>query len=130
MSFPEDIAVQLNAVGVGVWPGTRSTRTIYIGEMPDSPDACICLYGEPGRPKDMRISLQYPDLKIQTRAATYNAAQAKAEAVDAALHGQHDVTWSGHRYIMIRALGSPWMLEIDKRNRITFTQRFSIQRSP
>ena len=34
MSFLEDLAVKLDSVGVGVYPGTSSTRTIYIGEMP------------------------------------------------------------------------------------------------
>ena len=130
MSFLEDIAVQLDTSGVGVYPGTAATRTVYIGEMPDSPDAILCLYGESGHAKGMRIDIEYPDLKVQCRAATYAAAQTKAEAVDAALHRLHDTTLSGHRFIQIKALGVPYKLETDGRNRTIFNQRFEIQRSP
>jgi hypothetical protein len=130
MSFLEDIAIQLNTAGVGVYPGTSSTRTIYIGEMPDSPDACVALYGRPGRAKEMRLSLEYPELHVEIRAATYAAAQTKAEAVDAALHAQHDVTLSMHKYLIIRALGAPCKLEVDGRGRTIFYQNFTIQRSP
>lgn len=35
MSFLEDLAIQLNTAGAGVYPGTSATKTIYIGEMPE-----------------------------------------------------------------------------------------------
>lgn len=130
MGFLEDLATRLNLVGVGIYPGTSATRTIFLSEMPDSPDAVIVLYARPGRAKEMRLALEYPELHVETRAATYSAAQTKAEAIDAALHGQHDVALSGHQYIMIRALGVPAFLEKDARNRTIFYQNFTIQRSP
>ena len=126
MSFLEDLAALLNTVGVGIYPGTAATRKIYVGEMPADPDALICLYGEQGHKKEVYCDLQYPDLKIQTRAATYGAAQTKAEAIDAALHAQHDITLSGHKYLLIAALGVPYKLEVDGRNRTIFNQRFEI----
>ncbi|MCK9569469.1 minor capsid protein [Candidatus Pacearchaeota archaeon] len=126
MSVLEDIAVQLNTAGVGVYPGTSSTRTIYIGEMPDSPDACIALHARPGRSKETFCDLQYPDLHVEVRAATYSAAQSKAEAIDAALHAQHDVTLSAHKYLLIKARGVPCKLEVDGRNRTIFYQNFEI----
>jgi hypothetical protein len=126
MSFLEDIAIQLNTAGVGVYPGTTSTRTVYIGEMPDSPDACIALYARPGRAKELFCDLQYPELHVEVRAATYTACQTKAEAIDTALHGQHDITLSGHSYLIIRGLGVPAKLLIDGRNRTVFYQNFLI----
>lgn len=126
MSFLEDLATQLNTAGVGVYPGTSATRTIYIGEMPDSPDALICLYARPGRAKELFCDMQYPELHVEIRAATYAAAQTKAEGIDAALHGQHDLTLSTHKYITIRALGVPARLEKDARNRTIFYQNFVV----
>lgn len=126
MSFLEDLAIQLNTAGVGVYPGTSSTRTIYVGEMPDSPDACIALYARPGRAKELFCDIQYPELHVEVRAATYAAAQTKAEAVDSALHAQHDVTLSAHKYLTIRARGVPCKLEVDGRNRTIFYQNFEI----
>lgn len=126
MSFLEDIATQLNTAGVGVYPGTNSTWTVYIAEMPDSPDACIALYARPGRAKEVFCDIQYPDLHVEVRAAPYAAAQAKAEAIDAALHAQHDQTWSAHKYLLIKARGVPCKLETDDRNRTIFYQNFEI----
>jgi hypothetical protein len=126
MSFLEDLATQLNTAGVGVYPGISSTRTIYIGEMPDSPDAVIALYARPGRAKELYCDLQYPELHVEVRAATYAAAQTKAEAIDSALHAQHDVALSAHQYLAIQALGVPAKLEVDGRNRTIFYQNFRI----
>lgn len=126
MSFLEDLAGKLNTAGVGVYPGTSSTRTIYIGEMPDIPDACIALYARPGRPKELFCDIQYPELHVEVRAATYAAAQTKAEAVDTALHGLHDTALSGHQYLTIQALGVPAKLEVDGRNRTIFYQNFVV----
>jgi len=126
MSLLEDVAVQLNAAGVGVYPGTGATRTIFLAEMPSSPDACIVLDKRPGRGKDTLTDMQWPDLHVEVRAATYTAAQAKAEAVDAALHGQHDVTWSGHRYILIKSRGEPCKLQKDANGRTIFYENFEV----
>ena len=126
MSFLEDLATQLNTAGVGVYPGTSSTRTIYISEMPDTPDACICLYARPGRAKELYCDIQYPDLHVEVRAATYAACQTKAEAIDTALHALHDVALSGHQYLTIRGRGVPCKLEVDGRGRTIFYQNFEI----
>ena len=128
MSFLEDIATQLNTAGIGIYPGTTSTRTIYIAEMPDSPDACIALYARPGRAKEVFCDIQYPDLHVEVRAATYTAAQSKAEAVDTALHAQHDVVWNGHKYILVAARGPPCKLEKDANGRTIFYQNFEIMK--
>ena len=126
MSFLEDIATQLNSLGIGVYPGTTSTQTIFVGTMPDTPDACISLYARPGRAKEVFCDLQYPDLHVEVRAATYGAAQTKTEAIDAALHAQHDITLSTHKYLTIRGRGVPCKLETDSRGRTVFYQNFEI----
>jgi hypothetical protein len=124
MSFLEDIATYLAAAGIGVYPGTASTRTVYIGELPDTPDLCISLHARAGKPKEMFCDVQYPELHVEVRGATYGAAQTKAEAIDTALHAQHDISLSGHQYLTIRALGVPAKLEVDARNRTIFYQNF------
>ena len=126
MSFLEDLAAALQTAGVGVYPGTSATRTIYIGEMPDSPDACIALYARPGRAMALFCDLQYPVLHVEVRAATYSAAQTKAEAIDAALHGVHDTALSAHQYLTIQARGVPCKLQVDGRGRTIFYQNFEI----
>ena len=126
MSFLEDIAIQLNTASIGVYPGTSSTRTIWIGEMPADPDAVIALYARPGRKWCRFTDIQYPELHVEVRAATYGAAQTKMWAVAFVLHGQHDIFLSGTKYIEIGALGDPCKLEVDGRGRTIFYQNFEI----
>ena len=126
MSFLEDIATQLNTAGIGIYPGTAATRTIYLAEMPDVPDAVTVLYARAGRAKELLTDLQFPELHVEVRAATYAAAQTKMEAIDTALHGLHDTVLSGHNYIFIQALGAPVKLEVDARNRTIFYQNFEV----
>lgn len=129
MSFLEDIATQLNTTGVGIYPGTSSTRTIYIAEMPDSPDACICLYGRAGRSREPYSGgeLVRPEMHIEMRAATYTAAVAKRDAVMTALHGLADTTLSGTLIVSIRAQGEMTNLGKDTRNRSIVSQNFLIK---
>lgn len=129
MSFLEDIATQLNTLSVGVYPGTSSTRTIYVGTMPDSPDALIGLYARPGRPPETFADIHYPELHVEVRAATYSAAQTKIEAIQTALHGLHDTALSGKQYLVIRALGDPAKLIVDGRNRTVFYQNYLVTKS-
>ena len=126
MSFLEDIAASLNSSGVGVYPGTSSTRTIYIGEMPDAPDALVCLYARPGRHPDLRNDARHPELHVEVRAATYSAAQAKMESVRSALIAIQNQELSGRYYMHVYPLGEPCKLEVDGRNRTIFYGNFEV----
>lgn len=128
MGMLEDIAIYLSDLDIGVYPGTQATRTICVDEMPDTPDLVIALAARPGKRKDMKTDLQEPELHVEVRAATYLAAQAKAEAIDAALHGQHDTTINGHKYVLIQSLGVPCKLEVDSRHRTVFYENFRIMK--
>ena len=129
ISFLEDIAVQLNSAGVGVYPGTSATRTIYIGEMPDSPDALIALYARPGRRPMMHSGgdIRQPDLHVEVRAATYSAATAKIDAIDAALHRTGSFVVGATRYVSIQAIQEMAPLSRDGRNRSLVSQNFEVK---
>lgn len=128
MSFLEDIATQLNTASVGVYPGTSATRTIYIGEMPDAPDALICLYPRAGRRRVCHTGgdILRPDLHIEVRAATYAAALAKLAAIDAALHRFGNATVGGTAFILVKAASEMTTLGKDARNRSILSQNFEI----
>ncbi len=128
MPFLEDIATQLNTAGVGVYPGTSSTRTIYISEMPDTPDALICLYARPGRSRVCHSGgdIRRPDLHIEVRAATYSAAQSKIEAIDAALHRFGNETVGSTRFILVKAVNEMMPLKKDGRNRSLLSQNYEV----
>jgi hypothetical protein len=128
MGFLEDLATQLNLVGIGIYPGTSATRTIFLSEMPDAPDACIALYARPGRFRICHSSgdIRRPDLHIEARAATYAAAQAKIVAVDAALHRFGNETVGSTRFILVKAANEAMSLGKDSRNRTIMSQNFEV----
>jgi hypothetical protein len=128
VSFLEDIAALLNTSGVVVYPGTSATRTCYVGEMPDAPDALVCLYARAGRSRTLYSGgeLRKPDLHVEVRAATYSAALSKMEAVCAALHRQGDMIVNGTLYVSILAASEMTPLGKDARNRTIMSQNFEV----
>jgi len=129
MSYLEDIATYLDSLGIGVYPGTSSTRTIYIDEMPDIPDAVIALHGRSGRSRICHTGgdIKRPDLHIEIRADTYTAARSKIAEIDAALHRFGNETVGDTRFILVKAVNEALSLGKDKRNRTIISQNFEVQ---
>ena len=127
MSFLEDLAAVLNTAGVGVYPGTSATRTIYIGEMPDAPDAVLGLYDRSGRSSTLYSGgeLRKPELHVEVRAATFSAAVSKLEAVRAALQ-LYRGTVNGTLYVSVIAIGEATPLGKDARNRTMRSMNFEV----
>ena len=69
--------------------GTVATD-IFIGEVPGSPNALVCLLGLPGAgltaSRDV-AALQFPRFQAYVRAVSYDDASDKFQAVRTALHG-------------------------------------------
>ncbi len=128
MSYLEDLAALLNSLNIGVYPGTTSTWTIFVDDMLDSPDACISLYGRPGRSRICHSGgdIKRPDLHIEVRAATYTAAKSKLEEIDAALHRFGNETVGSTRFILVKAAGEIMLLGKATRNRTLLSQNFEV----
>lgn len=128
MGFLEDIASKLNSDGVVVYPGSATTRTCYISEMPDAPDAVVCLYARPGRSRVLYSGgeLRRPDLHIEVRAATYGAAVAKMESVCDSLHRFEGVI-GARLFTAILAVSEMVSLGRDARNRAIISQNFEVR---
>jgi hypothetical protein len=128
VSFLEDLASVLNTAGVVIYPGTSSTRTCYVGEMPDSPDALVCLYARSGRARTLYSGgeLRKPDLHVEVRAATYAACLTKMEAVCAAIHLLTDTVINGTYYVSVLASQEMTPLGKDARNRTVLSQNFEV----
>lgn len=99
---------------------------IFLGLMPDQPDNCIALFEYAGSPPDLHWNGEYPGLQVRVRNKSYAAARSKIREVVAALHGLHEQTLSGTRYLLIKARGSPEILKRDASNRIELVLNFEI----
>lgn len=108
----DELAAYIESNGLG----TRATD-LFEGFLPDDPDLVTVLFETPGAPPSLIDGRETRSVQVQTRAAGYGDARARAEAVYALLHGLHDVTLSGARYLLIRAKQPPFSLGRDDRQR-------------
>ena len=116
-----DIGNYLQVQGIG----TLGTN-IFLGMVPDRPDNCIVLFEYAGSPPDLYWNGEYPGLQVRVRNKSYAAARTKIGEVMAALHGLHEQTLSGTRYLLIKARGSPEVLKRDNNNRVELFVNFEI----
>ena len=115
---------------IGAYLATKSIGTvgtdIFLGLMPDQPDNCIALFEYAGSPPDLHWNGEYPGLQVRVRNKSYVAARTKIEEAMTALHGLHEQTLSGTRYLLIKARGSPEVLKRDNNNRVELFVNFEI----
>ena len=115
---------------IGAYLATKSIGTvgtdIFLGLMPDQPDNCIALFEYAGSPPDLHWNGEYPGLQVRVRNKSYAAARTKIGEAMAALHGLHEQTLSGTRYLLIKARGSPEVLKRDNNNRVELFVNFEI----
>ena len=116
-----DISTYLKNQGVGT-PGTD----MFLGLMPDQPDDCVALFEYAGSPPDLHWNGEYPGLQVRVRNKSYAAARTKIGEVMEKLHGLHEQTLSGTRYLLIKARGSPEVLKRDANNRVELFVNFEI----
>jgi len=116
-----DMGTYLQYQGIG----TLGTD-LFLGLMPDQPDNCIALFEHAGTPPDLHWSGEYPGLQVRVRNKSYAAARTKIGEVAKKLHGLHEQTLSGTRYLLIKARGSPEVLKRDNNNRIEVFVNFEI----
>lgn len=103
--------------------GTVGTD-LFKGLLPDTPDACVALFETPGGPPGLTDSIDLRSFQVRTRAAGYSDARQKCEDIFALLHGLHEQTLSGARYVLVAAKQAPFSLGRDDRQRHEFAANF------
>ncbi len=118
-----EIGTYLQTQGIGTLGAD-----IFLGLMPDQPDNCIALFEYAGSPPDLHWEGEYPGLQVRVRNKSYAAGRAKIKEVVTELHGAHELTLNGTRYLLIKARGSPEVLKRDANNRIELFVNFEIMK--
>jgi hypothetical protein len=115
---------------IGTYLQSQGTGTLgadlFLGLMPDQPDNCITLFEYAGSPPDLHWAGEYPGLQVRVRNTSYAAGREKIEEVVTELHGAHELTLNGTRYLLIKARGSPEVLKRDANNRVELFVNFEI----
>lgn len=124
-----DIAAYLAANG----HGTVGT-SIFMGQLPDTPDAATALYESPAsRPPvfthgSPQPSERYPRVQVVVRDADYGAARQRAENIYTTLSGVVNATLGAGEYARIRPIQEPFPLARDTSNRVTVVCNYEITR--
>lgn len=116
-----DIGSILQSAGVGT-VGTD----IFLGKLPATPDNCVAVFEYAGEPPDLHWNGEYPGLQILVRNKNYDTGRQKIEQVKNILHGMAETVINNHRYLLIRANQSPFLLERDENGRAIFVCNFRI----
>jgi hypothetical protein len=136
-SVEEDIKDMLidSSIAAGTFAATTGW-SIHVTDMPDddnTPDTCIAILGTggPSPDPDPGKNIGNPTFQILVRGARmgYQAAWDKAWEIFDALHGKHNETWNGTRYIYIFAMSDITPLGYDSKRRPTLSMNFSTMRT-
>lgn len=103
--------------------------TIYLEEMPDTPDTCIAIFSDSGRDPSYNFGngnevMRRPSIQIMARAASRVTVAANLESVRTALSGKV-VTISGISYCIMQK-GDIIRISRDDNNRVRHVLNFDI----
>lgn len=112
--------------------GTLGTD-LFIGQMPDSPDAAVTLYEYGGIAPTHALGggaarFERPRVQVVARATTYTAARSKIESVYKLLDQVAGVIMSSVRYLRIEAVQAPMFLERDANSRVVMVCNFQVHK--
>lgn len=118
-----EIGTYLQTQGIG-----QLSKDMFLGSMPDQPDNCIALFEYAGNPPDLHWNGEYPGLQVRVRNKSYVTGREKIQRIYELLHGLHNQILSGTRYLLIKARGTPEVLQRDGNNRIEFFVNFEVMK--
>jgi len=120
MATRDEIADFLEDASVGV-VGT----TIFKGQMPGTPDACVAVIETAGRAPEHTfgssgIETEYPRVQIRCRGAKndYATPAATAQTAYVAMAAVANQLLNGTRYLSIDPIQAPFLMDKDAQNRI------------
>lgn len=111
--------------------GLTFATNLFIGQMPESPDACVCLYDTGGYPGEANYLYERPTLQARVRGAKgeYLTAHNLAQQIRDLLHAMHNEIINGARYVGIWTETDVLSLGVDEHQRPNFTINFRSHRT-
>lgn len=113
-----------SAIGAG-----EAGTDMFTGFEPPSPNNCITVFDTGGFEGDAVNDYRKPTVQVRVRNTAYAAGWIKANEIHMALHGLHNTTEDGTRYIGIWAMGEPSAIGYDENDRALFVVNFRIHRT-
>ncbi len=126
----QDISTLLDASSAAL--GLDLSTNLFCFEEPDNPDAVVTCYDTGGADPEPNYVYLRPTVQVRIRGdkstTKWTDAYTLAEGIRDALHGVHNQTVGGARYVQIFAQGDIFSLGLDENNRPVLTINFTIHR--
>lgn len=109
--------------------GIVNTANCFYSSMPQTPDACVCVYDTGGfAGEDIDAGLHHPTVQVMVRGRQdgYVTAMTLAQTINDTLHSINSETIGGINYI-VTAIGEPAAIGPDKQGRPRFSSNFIIE---
>lgn len=105
---------------------------LYVGRLPDLPDACVVCYDTGGESPNPRFLLDYPQVMVKVRGTEtgYSAGWLKAKAVKDALLGLPSQDIGSERWVSLSMMGDINFLGYEDKKRPVFSLNFRIIKEP
>lgn len=103
---------------------------LFVGDMPESPDACVALFDTGGSSPDPNKYFR-ADVQVLVRGTvgSYSETYAVTETILLLLHEYYGTpSGSTYYYSVVWASGVPFYIGVDESNRPLFSLNFRIQR--
>lgn len=104
---------------------------LFISEMPDEPNDCVCIYDTGGAPAEPHITYERPTFQIRIRGerGKYQDAYDLAQAIKIELNGINNETIATSRYIGIWLSSDIIFVGYDKKHRPLLSINFRAHRT-
>lgn len=125
-----DIGDMLDASDAGL--GLTFAIDLFVSEMPDSPDKCVCIYDTGGfDPLATTERYEKPTVEVMVRGDKmgYVAGWKLAQDIKDTLHKLHNEIWNSTKYIGIWCVGDINHIGYDQSQRPLFSINFRIHRT-
>lgn len=125
------LALYLDQISLGEYEPTSAGGTIFLEELPQSPDAAIALFSTGGPQASGKHGYDSPVVNVHVRGAANDVigALAKATAIYDALHGLHSMALPGGIRV-INCLGlqsGPITIGRDQNDRPRYSLNFQLE---
>ena len=114
--------------------GLTFATDLFVGKEPATPDNCATVFDIPGEAPLLTlkgkggIDYYQPFIQIRVRNNNYLDGWGLLHDIQAFLHGVNGQTQGGTKYLLIRGVDAPALLDWDENDRARWIATFAIQR--
>ena len=114
--------------------GLTFATNLFIGKEPASPDDCVIVFDIPGDAPLLTLTgkdggnYYRPSVQVRVRNNDYLTGWDLIHSIQECLHGVCEYTEDGTKYLLIKGVDEPVLLDWDENDRARFIATFSVHR--